>query len=438
MSKKQILMLVYNHFTNDSRVLKEAFSLSKNGYNIHIFAIWEKGLEKKEVIGKNILLTRVDFTPMHKKIIGKKNFERLKQMIYGKSKPDHSLNLKKTSTVSKNTFSKKKLSSLKFKINMINKYFSYTGFYADVKKEIISNDFEQVDIIHAHDLNTLNFGVKLAKKYKAKLVYDSHELYVYRNKPYHTPKWFENWQKRREGRLIKKCDNVITVSKSIVNYLAKTYHIEKPVLVMNTPNHLSEIKLNHKGIKDSLNIKENQKIILYSGAISFNRGLDKLIESLKYIKNAHLVLMGMGNQPFKNYLNYVAKNNNVQDRFHFFGPVKPAEVTSYIKDADIGVAPIENVCLSYYFCSPNKVFEYIQGGIPVSGSNFPDLKEVIEDNNIGNTFDPEVPEDIASKLNELLKNQDLYKKMKTNVLAIKDKYKWENEEQKLISLYSKL
>ena len=431
-------MIVYNHFKNDSRVLKEAQTLSENGYTVNIFAIWEKGLKKEEKLFHNVFLTRLDFKPLHKKILGQKFFNWLKSLLYGKPKPIKQSDNNNKFTLTKNHFSPKKLSALKFIINLINKSFSYKGFYIDLKKTIYKK-VTTIDFVHAHDLNTLPVGYKISKKYNAKIIYDSHELYVYRNKPYKTPKWFEKLEKKIEKKYIKKCDKVITVSNSIVEYLENVYKIPKPVLVMNTPNKLiQETNHNNLNLREVLNIDESSTIVIYSGAISFNRGLDKIIESLVYLPKVDLVLMGMGNAPFKNYLREVAISHKVENQLHYFGPVKPNEVTSYITSANIGVAPIENVCLSYYYCSPNKIFEYIQGGVPVVSSDFPDLKLVVEGNNIGYTFNPNKPEEIANSIKKLIANKSTYNLLKNNVINIKDKYKWENEQTKLIALYTEL
>jgi glycosyltransferase involved in cell wall biosynthesis len=428
-----ILMLVFNYFENDSRVLKEAFTLADNNYKVYIFAMWKKGLAKNENIHKNVFLVRVDYTPFHKKVIGKNNFERLKKIVY----PEQKSTKKSTSTTSfsKFSFKVKKLSFLKFFLNVINKFFSYKGFYIDVWKSVVQQNLVP-NFVHAHDLNTLPLGVKIAKKYKSKLIYDSHELYVHKNRPFDTPKWFKRFETIIERKNIRKCDRVITVSNSIVGYLEKTYNINRPYLIMNAPFMNKKEELTDKNnLSKLLNIETSKRILIYSGAISFNRGLDKIIESLKFIPNTHLVFLGDGAEGYKSYLLSVAKSNNVLDKFDFYGPVKSFEVTSYVQSAYLGLAPIENACLSYYFCAPNKVFEYIQGGIPVVASNFPDMELVIKSNEIGETFEPNSPKDIAEKINIILNNKDLYNKYKANVGKIINKYKWENEAKKLVALY---
>ena len=439
MERKNVVMFVYNYFENDSRVLKEAATLSEHGYIISIFTLWKKGLEQEEKIDNDTTVYRLNVIPFHKRIFGEKFFNFLKKKIYSKSVTSQTKSTKETSSVSIPVNKKKtKINSLKFLLSTTNNYLTYWGYYSKAERKIKKLKI-QPSIVHSHDLNTLPVGRKVSEKFKAKLVYDSHELYLHRNKPYQVPNWYHKFQFGIEKRHITKCNAVITVSQSIVDYLAETYSIPKPYLIMNAPvkQHKRELSSDNN-LKSLLKIPEGNKLLIYSGGISFNRGLDKLIIALKKIDNCHLVFMGGGNKTFKDYLLKVAQENHVQDRFHFYGPVGSHDVSSYIQSADLGIAPIENVCLSYYYCAPNKVFEYIQGGIPVVSSNFPDMERVIKENNIGSTFDPDSPDEIANQITAIITNEELYKTYKNNVIAIVDKYKWENEEKKLIALYQEL
>ncbi|MBU1696932.1 MAG: hypothetical protein KKD21_07795, partial [Proteobacteria bacterium] len=47
---RTIYMFVYNHFENDSRVLKEVLTLASAGHKVHIIAIWKQGLPRLEKI----------------------------------------------------------------------------------------------------------------------------------------------------------------------------------------------------------------------------------------------------------------------------------------------------------------------------------------------------------------------------------------------------
>jgi glycosyltransferase involved in cell wall biosynthesis len=178
--------------------------------------------------------------------------------------------------------------------------------------------------------------------------------------------------------------------------------------------------------------------LIYTGSITFNRGLENLVRSLKFLPNMYLVMMGYGKNDFKKKLLAIANENNVSDRFSFFGPVPSDEVTAYTQEADLGIAPIINACLSYYYCAPNKIFEYLLGGIPVVASNFPEMEKIVKENNIGTTFNPEKPESIAKAVKEVFSDDERYKQMKTNTKIAAEKYNWENEEKKLLNIYKNL
>ena len=60
--KKNVCMFVWNHFTNDARVLRECTALSESGYNVDLICIHdpnEKGLPTYEERNDNFTVYRV-------------------------------------------------------------------------------------------------------------------------------------------------------------------------------------------------------------------------------------------------------------------------------------------------------------------------------------------------------------------------------------------
>ena len=205
---------------------------------------------------------------------------------------------------------------------------------------------------------------------------------------------------------------------------------------MNAPpfNNVTRSNLLREKLRSNL----ASRIVLYSGGITFNRGLEELITSLNYLKNIVLVIMGYGAPRYVSELKKFIRSQKLSDRVFFFGPVPHGEVTKYAASADLGAAPIKNSCLSYYYCSPNKVFEYVGAGLPVVGSNFPELKKVIEGYGLGKTFDPDDPVDIARAISYVLSDQNKYKIMAKNAYEAIKIFNWENEEKKLLKIYQDL
>ena len=494
-----IYMVVYNHFENDSRVRKEAVTLAKAGHAVTIVAVWKPGLMREQKIG-DVRVIRLANTPLHIRVLGQQNFDRLKILVYGPSGPNRPLvpggtppggvrsgagmgsadqvmsggNISGRSisggSISGGAGQKQKKKSpwrnlLQFSVSTAKKLVFTCGFYAEAAR-FFSKQKGRADVFHAHDLNTLYICHRMAKKSGAALVYDSHELFVHRNRPYDPPGWFLGLETWFEKKYIRRADAVITVSRSIAAYLEKVYGIARPWLIMNAPHQVYDNQVQDNQVQDNqvqdnqvqdnevhgnpvhgsrgekkyllrnaLHINKNYTILLYAGGITFGRGLDAVIESLAHADNLFFVMMGPGTPQFKAYLTAVAEKENVADRVAFFGPVPYEAVTAYTASADIGIAPIENVCLSYYFCAPNKVFEYIQGGIPVVASNFPDLAHIVEKNRIGLVCDTAEPRAIAAAVEQVLDNYHFHVR---RIRKIRHRYCWENEAMKLEQLYQNL
>ncbi|MCY1522537.1 Glycosyl transferases group 1 [compost metagenome] len=85
---------------------------------------------------------------------------------------------------------------------------------------------------------------------------------------------------------------------------------------------------------------------------------------------------------------------------------------------------------------PNKMFEYMSAGIPVVGSNFPLWKSIIEGNRCGVCVDPANPTEIAEAIDYLFTHQAEAREMGARGrAAVLDKYNWDGEGVKLLSLY---
>ncbi len=404
--RNNVIMTVFNNFKNDTRVLREAKALKDLGLNVRIMAIYGTGqLQEEEIEG--VRVSRVLLTPFH-----------LRWMKWW----------------SKRGGVGRLVSSILRRVTM--PFHRYIMFYNFEKKVLKILEGEKFDVCHSHDLNTLRLGSKLSMGNGRKLIYDSHELYLDRNRRKKAGLVKRMIIKFYEKRLAKQCDAVITVNSSIAEILSKRYGLKDVNIIMNTPP-MQYFPPENKGydLRVILGIKKELSTVIYVGSIQRNRGIENLVTSLVHMDNVHLILMGYGNEDLIADLDRIAIENNVEDRYSKFGPVPSELVPLYTSSADIGVAPILNSCLSYYLCSPNKVFEYIHAGIPVVSSDFPEMKKVVIGENIGLVFNPEDPKSIANSVNRLLENDSFRQEMAKNSVQSSKKYNWGIESAKLQRLY---
>ena len=371
----KVANFVFNSFLNDSRVLKESLSLVNDGYEVSVVAHHDKGLEREE----------------------KRESLSIRRVAY----------LDRTLTTGK-------LAKLKAYLNYLAESIAYA---------------KEFDILHCNDINTLPIGVIIKKFYNnnAKIVYDAHE---YETETYALRGVQKKITKSMEKFLIKYADSVITVSDSIANEYSRLYGIEKPSLVLNTPAY-KEVKKQDK-FREAFDIK-GKTIFLYQGGLTKNRGIELLIEVFKKINDDESIMVFMGYGDLEGLIIDATKEN---ENIYFHEAVSPEVLLEYTVSADFGISTIEDSCLSYRYCLPNKLFEYMMAEVPLIVSNLPEMRKVVEENGIGVMVEEESVDGTISAIKKalLLDKEEIGKNLK----KVKSIYNWEEQEKVLLKVYKEL
>ena len=291
-------------------------------------------------------------------------------------------------------------------------------------------NLKEYSIIHCNDLNTLPIGYIIKKFYNkdVKIVYDAHEYETEINGLSGVQK---SITKRIERFLIKHADAVICVSNAIAEEYVKLYSIKKPALVLNTPALTTIVKKDM--FRETLGIAKEKTIFLYQGGLSRGRGIEILIDAFKQINDDKSVIVFMG----YGVLAETIKNTSKEyDNIYFHEAVSPEVLLEYTSSADFGILFYENSCLNHYFCSPNKMFEYLMAELPVIVSNLYEMKRLVEDNNIGVVAKENTPTGLRESIEEATKLDS--KELEVNIQRVRHIYNWEEQEKVLISLYKGL
>jgi len=370
---RKIANIVFNPFTNDSRVLKESLSLLENSYDVEVIAHGGPFLAEQETRG-NLKIVRFCY-----------------------------LDRKKT---------RSKIAKLKVYFYWLQEVVKYVNTF---------------DILHCNDLNTLPIAFIVKKFYNKniKIVYDAHEYETETNGLQGIQK---SLTKIIEKFLIKYADEVICVSDAIAHEYVKLYNIKKPAIVLNTPSYKEVEK---KDIfREKLNISKNKTIFLYQGSISKGRGVEVIVDSFSNLEDCNAVIVFMGYGDLEKYIKEKAEK---EENIYFYPAVSPDVLLDYTSSADFGIATIEDSCLSYRYCLPNKMFEYLMANIPLIVSDLPEMKKIVEKYNIGVVAKENTYKGLQLAIEEAiaLEKDQLFK----NIQQAKERYNWEEQEKVLLGLY---
>lgn len=291
---------------------------------------------------------------------------------------------------------------------------------------------QRADIYHAHEVGALPVGHLVKKLTGAKLAYDAHELYSERVDE--TPV-MRRILEAMQSYFLKRVDAVITVNGSIGREMVDRYGCSDPVILMNCPS--VSIGDGESNLRNELGICRSMKIVLYHGLYGQGYGLEKLIESAKYIHNAVIALRGYGD--IEDDLRRLVRDLGVEDKVAFLTPIPMVNLVREAKGADIGVISFPPEGLENIYATPNKLFEYMMAGLAIAASDLPEIRRVVEEADNGILFDAYDPKSIASAINKLVSDDKLLRSAQQNSLrAAREKYNWEKESQKLLSLYETL
>lgn len=295
----------------------------------------------------------------------------------------------------------------------------------------------QPDIVHAHDGNTLQAGRRVARTTDARLVYDTHELWRRRNRGGELRPLGRTWDAFVERSVAPHCDLVITVSDGIADWLADTYRLRRPVVVVrNIPERTTALQsVQVPTIRTLVGADPDERIVLYTGRITSGRGLDPLITAMSLLPDAYrLILLGYGDAFFIESVWKLARSAGVTDRLTIVPPVASHEVSATARGADVAYVGIEPVCLSYRLALPNKLFEAIHGELPVVASDLPELRATVTRYGLGELFPLDDPAGIAAAIERVCVDPR-YREAARRAI---DELDWHQEKHRLLQAYTEL
>ncbi len=179
--------------------------------------------------------------------------------------------------------------------------------------------------------------------------------------------------------------------------------------------------------------KNGYPTILFVGRLDRIKGLDILLSAMKLLEipDVRLRIIGGNNASSERQRLFEGvKSNLLENRVEFINAMNRLELPNQYRKADLFIAP------SYYESFGFAALEAAACGIPVIASNVDGLSKIVEDGQTGYLVNSLCPEHFAEKIDLLLANNALRKRMG---IAARNKalsMQWDTGVQEMMKMFS--
>lgn len=212
-----------------------------------------------------------------------------------------------------------------------------------------------------------------------------------------------------EAQALQEADLSITITKALRDLMISR-GVTKEIHVVPNAVDTDRFKPLEKNfdLQKKLHIQPDETVIGYVGSILEYEGLDDLLVACRNLKskNIRYKLLILGDGPYFQTLQKLAKRYNLQKEVIFTGRVPHGEVHGYMSLIDIMPFPRK----PYLVCemvSPLKPFESLATQKAVIVSSCSALEEIIQHNVTGLVFKKADIDDLTQKLIDLIHNKQL-------------------------------
>lgn len=419
-STPKTLHIVLNGVTEDSRVLKCAWSLGNAGWDVLVIGATAQNYSDELSIG----YARILRLPL-KIVITKSQIPRgLRFLMRGE------------------TLEWLVLGSLR----RLRKYRRKLFEKLKVKEEVVVPNLNRSvkvitpvalefapDVVHAHDYTAVPIAGAIVEKLRAAgkpaaLVYDAHE---YVPGVAHLTKPMAALYTKIERQYSKKAAAILSVSEPMNDLLLEQLQVStRPTIVANDPL-VDGQEPSVRNLRADIGVAADVPLMVYSGAVAPQRGIQTALTALHDLPGVHLALIA--NPKNKSVQDLVASAPELSDRFHVVPYVPNSELVSYLSTADIGLIPILHR-LNHEISLITKFGEYMQAHLPIIVSDVKTMSaEVVRLGN-GEVFIAEDVPDFVRAAKLVLADPAKYRAAYTD--EVLSERSWERQAEILLATYN--
>lgn len=178
------------------------------------------------------------------------------------------------------------------------------------------------------------------------------------------------------------------------------------------------------------------KIILLAQGAGLNEGRSciELMEAMPLLdERFHLVYIGSGT--WWEQLQERRRELKLESRVDMMPKMLPAQLKTYTPLAHLGFSLDSFEDKNCLYNLPNKIFDYMQAGVPVVATAIPEVKKIVEQYECGICLYDVSPLTLSATITALINDKARYGMYKDNTQNAAKELCWEKEEAVLMAVY---
>jgi glycogen(starch) synthase len=273
-------------------------------------------------------------------------------------------------------------------------------------------------VVHAHDFTALGIGHRLAQEHRVPYIYDSHEWWLGRARQYRPTPITDRREARAEAKWAGEAAAVITVGDSIAALMQNQRGLKKVFVIRNS--FPSEVDNSKKVVTPPCRI-------IYAGRIDAFRELEVIMAIAQKIS---LPIVWMGEHENQWSAHHLLRARKLGIEILKSQPI--AAVTTAMQNAGLVFVTHSNQFESYRLALPNKLFHAVHAGVPVIATDVTELARVVRQYDIGELYEPGNSKSMEDAINRAIAR---HSELIANVKKARAELSWNRDAQVLSNIY---
>ena len=290
------------------------------------------------------------------------------------------------------------------------------------------------DIYQMHSPELLSLGIALKRVGKT-VVYDAHE-----DLPKHIIEkdWLPHLVRKPLSLLVEKYMNKILRKYHAI--ISPHTHVVENLKKINPntsliTNFAKVLPSNEKSLNEYL---QRDQVICYSGTVYLHSNQITILNALKNLSNVTYNIAGFCSPE---YLEVLSKHDSYP-KLNYVGRINWSELSEFYAKARLGVVVIDykmNLGGKKGTYAVNKMFEYMEAGLPIICSDYELWQEIVHENKCGICVEPNNVKQMEEAILFLLSNpEEAYRMGLNGRCAVLKKYNWSTQHEVYVSIFKAL